>query len=368
MIDIEALHSARVDGSRHMRDRAVPEEYQIEGSETRYDATTLWYDAIQTGNRVELICPRLRNFAALVRGGQWKINGNPVASPRIRNFYRHSIVRLNCPDVAETVTVETEGMHLTSGVAQVDTGRFAGRNVEMLISKDNDLEWIHDKLRNHVRHHGLEGVLFFDNASTAYSHEEIGKAIKDAGVGAALLVPADYPWGPLNKRRRHSELYLQTSVYNVARIRWLSTARAVMRMDVDETLTPPPEGQPSVFDCAANSRFGYVQFDGLMRFPARTKEPPFQFADHVWRRGDDPEGGGNWCVVPGGPLKRFQWRCHNLERFPLQFATKMKGHWYYDCQGITTGWKDAKRFRPDEELILDPQASAFFAEDGPFAT
>ena len=52
-------------------------------------------------------------------------------------------------------------------------GAFAGRNCLMTLSRDNALDWIRDWAAFHVREHGADAVLFFDNGSTDYRPEEI---------------------------------------------------------------------------------------------------------------------------------------------------------------------------------------------------
>lgn len=365
LFDLITLNHADLAETPLRRDRGVRPDRRTEGSDAAYDATTLWYDAVQDGEMVHLTCPRLFNLGRHMRRGRWSVDGQPVKRPAIRNFYRHSIMSLTAPRGARRVTVEADGWRIGTDVAQTDHGRFAGLNCEMLISRDNRLEWIADKLRNHVRHHGLQGVLFLDNGSTEYAPDDVVQVLRDVGLKSGLVVSVPHPWGPVGKPgSMHRELYLQTAIYNAVRLRFLRGARAVLRMDIDETLTTPPDGSANVFDATVASRLGYIQFNGWFRYPEPASTPPFGFADHIWRKPEDRPGGGNWCVVPDGPLRRFQWRCHNLEGFPLTLLSRRPGGWYYDCQGITTGWKNPDRWDPGVPLEIAPEMAEFFASGG----
>ena len=49
----------------------------------------------------------------------------------------------------------------------------AGLNVLFTKSKDNHLSWIYDWAKFHVKHHGVTGLLIYDNGSTSYSPEDV---------------------------------------------------------------------------------------------------------------------------------------------------------------------------------------------------
>lgn len=365
VLKIMRLNSADLGQTPLRRARGVPERKRGDGSDAGYDRTTLWYDAVYRGGQVHLVCPPLLNLKQAVRRAEWRVDGARVAAPRIRSFYRHAILTLPAPRGAARIDVQGPDWQVAGPVAQPET-LFDGLNCEMLISRDNRLDWIEQKLRNHVDHHGLEGVLFFDNGSREYGPEAVLDVLGRVGLKVGVVVPVPLPWGRVNKPGyMHRELYLQTGVYNVARLRFLAQARAVLRMDIDETLVPHPDG--TVFDAAQRSLLGYVQVNGRSRYPAPGETPPFRFADHTYRLENDKLGGGNWCLVPDGPLRRHQWRCHNLEGFPLTVLSRRRGCWYYDCQGITTGWKDPTRWAPEGALVFDPEAAAFFEGNGSFS-
>ena len=67
----------------------------------------------------------------------------------------------------------------------------------LTLSRNNDLRWIRDWVRFHVREHGADAVLFFDNGSTGYGPPEIEAALAGiGGVGRSVCVAAVFPYGP----------------------------------------------------------------------------------------------------------------------------------------------------------------------------
>ncbi len=341
----------------YARRRYVPRAGQAPGSDALYDTDTLFYEAVAQGDRITLICPRLLNFAKLLRRARVFVGGRPARLGRIRTYYRHSLVTLRRPEEAgdDLRILLPDGAEITAIVQPERLDFLTGLTCEMLISRNNPLEWIEQKLRWHVRGCGLQSVLFIDNGSTDYSLEALREVLERVGLARVVLLSMPFKWGPVNLRPMHRELFLQTSAYNLARVKYLQAARAVLRMDIDEVLM-----DGSVFDRAVAARTGFVIFNGAARYPGADRAAPFRYSDHVWRDDPDKLGGGNWCLNPRGPLGRFQWRCHNLEHNILDRFQKLPGAHYYDCTGMTTGWKDAARLQPAQGKTLDARTAAFW--------
>ena len=345
------------------RARAIRPSGLAPDSHKRYDFDTLFYQAVRCGNRVTLIAPKLLNFKKLLRKSKLKIDGQPVRNMRIICFYRHAIVHLNKAPIGDILTVEYPcGAVAETKIHSADLDFLSGLNCQMMVSKDNDLRWIHDQLRFHVARCELDAVCFIDNGSTAYSLQELGDTIRKTGLKKAVLISMPYAWGGVNRKPMHRELYLQTSSYNLCRIMYLQQARAVVRLDADEVLSPQAPGQ-SVFDAAVNTRSGFVRFSGSNRFPLPDAPVPVQFSDHTLEEPTNPVAGNNWCINPKGPLGRFQWRCHNLEHNILGDFQMMKGSYFFHCLGIGTGWKHSDRASNAQDLRVDPEAERFWTQD-----
>ena len=200
-----------------------------------------------------------------------------------------------------------------------------------------------------------------DNGSRAYDLDDLVALFDASDLQRAVLVSMPFPFGGLNTRSRHCELYLQTSAYNLCKLQFLSWAKAVVLLDVDEVLLPQKSGC-TVFDLARRSPFGFVRFGGSNRLPGAKDQPPFEFKHHSWMRSGKEASHKTWSIVPTGPLGRFQWRCHNLECNIFARWQTLPGQYFYHCLGIGTGWKGKNRARPGCELVLDTQAAAFWSQ------
>lgn len=90
-----------------------------------------------------LICPRLNNLKKELKAGEILLDGRPVR-PRFKTYRRHTEITLpaaECPKEVEVRLGERVGR---TRVNPTDLDAFAGRNVLITLSKDNEPEWIED--------------------------------------------------------------------------------------------------------------------------------------------------------------------------------------------------------------------------------
>jgi hypothetical protein len=342
------------------RDRAVAPSGLSETSHLRYDFDTFFYHAVRSGDGLVLIAPKLLNFRALFKAARFDVDGEQLGRPKVHSFYRHAIIRFKRIPPGTTLGVEfPDGTRRETLIAPDETDFLAGLNCQMTISKDNNLEWIRQQLTHHVENCGVEAVCYIDNGSTAYSLSELEEVLTSVNLKKAVLISMPFKWGGLNKTTPNRELYLQTAAYNLARLRFLSKARGVLRIDTDEIMTTP-KGAKTVFDEAQAARLGFVFFYGSNRLPPPDKEGPFEFSDHVYTPIKQDLAVNNWCVNPQGVLGRFQWRCHNLEHNILEKFQELPGRHYYHCLGIGTGWKGGGRLEAARLPDIDQTAQTFW--------
>ncbi len=339
------LASASLGGTDLRRDIPVPESHRPEGYAAAFDATTLWYDAIAGTDRTWLVCPKLLNFEDLLRGVMMRIDGAPAPILRIRGYRRHDIVELG--GTGAELALEAGAHGFTCPISPPQTDRFAGLNTHVAISKDNDPIWLTDFARFHIQHHGLEAMLLFDNGSTTTSLEEIEAALRATGLREVAVVPAPFPYGPRGKppyARRTK--FLQTALLNIARLRFLGCARAVLQCDIDELVWS--EGA-SIFDRAAKSRLGLVRFAGLWHSPPEGSAAPFRHRDHICERAKNPASPTKYAIRPDSLLGRQSWDVHDIEGLPTPLSiTRHAG--YLHCRGISTDWKGNNRARPSPSV------------------
>lgn len=185
---------------------------------------------------------------------------------------------------------------------------FQGKNVLVTKSRDNEPLWIRDWVRFHAEAHGCDAILLYDNGSTKYRAVEIEQAIASvSGIDTALVISWPFKWGPEGGDQVIWDSdYAEYGVLEHARHRFLSTARAVVSLDIDE-LVLTKDGS-SIFDIVQRSDTGHVRFDGRWIENATSTEPDPARRRHKhystttrtsrWRSTNGP-----WCPRVVRPLR-----------------------------------------------------------------
>ncbi|MGR3794372.1 hypothetical protein [Vannielia sp. SX4] len=317
------------------RERLAPEAARGPRYDAMFDFRTLAYGAVRAKGGLVLVCPKLGPLARVLRralfsgGLRWR---------GMRRFRRYDEVRLagDPGEILEVALPEEAGGAVLATPVLGPRPEFERLACLTTKSKDNDLAWIGDWARHHVRAQGAEGVVLFDNGSSAYAPEEVTEVLAGAGLKAALVVSADLPFGPTAlKPPRHLALYFQTATLNLARHWALKGAGAVAVNDIDELFLS--RGQRTIFEAARESRLGYVTAQGHWR--TREGAGPPRHVEHVLR--DVPEAlcKEKFCVVPGGPLRWFGWDVHGVGRYQFNRLARAQDLWFAHCREISTGWK-----------------------------
>lgn len=361
MTEILLHHMARTTvPDRFRRMRAAKPASRAEGSDAGYDHDTLFYAAIRHGRGLTIIAPKPLNLTPLLSRSRYAIGDVTLARPRLRNYYRHSVLQFrDVPNGPKLQITLPDGGVLSARVEDTRRDFLHGLDCELILSKNDNLDWITQRLRYHVRTQGVTGLVFIDNGSTQYSMHQLTAALDTVGLQRAVVVSMPYRYGPINRPpQRGRELFLQTSAYNIARLLWLQTAAGVLCMDNDEVLLPD---RITPFERARAAWTGFVAFHGQDLYPAPEHDPPFSFADHTLTRPAKKRAATKWCLDPNGPLGRMQWRGHNLEGNALLRFQTLRNPAYYHCLGVTTGWKAANRFRAGG-LQSDEAAIAFWRD------
>ncbi|SFD13701.1 hypothetical protein [Tropicimonas isoalkanivorans] len=338
---IAEMQSLSVEGSGRRRHPSVPEAARSEDFGSSYDWTTLWYDAVQRDGELLLICPKLLNFKAFISDGALRADGSAISVSRVRHHRRHDVVRLRTRAPVTRLETSNGRWRRDSGVSPDQSALFAGLNASVHISRNNRLDWIADWARFHIGEHGLEAMLVLDNGSDAYPPQAILDTLASTGLKRVVILKVPHPYGPVRQKKRGGGAkFLQPAMLNLARLRFLYRARAVLNADLDELVWTRAG---SVFDAAVQSRLGFVTFDGRWRMPAIDAEAPYRHSDHRFQRATDKPCPTKYCLRPDSWLGRQSWDVHHPEvLLPLDWlARKDMGYWH--CRGITTNWKSYDR-------------------------
>ncbi|SDW95290.1 Glycosyl transferase family 2 [Litoreibacter albidus] len=219
---------------------------------------------------------------------------------------------------------------LTLPVQAPETDLFEDMNVCMVERNGEPIEVIEDWLRYHVTGHGLQAVLMIDrekpNKESGFERKfkklaaEVGLRrlvhVKSrAPLGHATLPPAHHPFNAPDApgKDRMEELpsdpqiapLAELSLYEWAKWRFLSRARAVMNLDLTDLLVL----DATPFEAVHETSVGVIQLIGQRIYPwrVRPKKKP-KFGDHICRQFDNPRANRRWCVAPSRLGSDKVWR------------------------------------------------------------
>lgn len=337
-----------------------------------YDRSTLWYEALWHRGRVRLICPRPYNLAPLLAQDRLQIDGRPVRGLRHRPQERHDFFDIPCRTRPSQISVKVDDTTaLQTPVNTVeDAAFFKGKNTVFILSKNNDLHWITDFTRYHCKAHNLQAALFIDNGSDQYEVPEIADALARGGLEHAMLMRLPLRYGARTSKtvggqRSHATEFLQMSLLNIARLRFLRSARAVLNCDIDEFVSTD-NGQ-SIFDRAASSPLGLVRFGGLWRYcdPDLPDGQRPGFADHCWAPTPEEVCAAKYCVRPRSILGQFPWSVHKLNKLRqnTRYGTTRAKFWHF--RRITTSWKsNIRETGAKTPLSHDPDMAQALKKNG----
>ncbi len=343
--------------------RALPPNFfeAKEPIEERYDWTTLWYEALWTGRYVAVVCPRLFHLEEMLVGGQIRLDGHAAQPTRIERRVSHTILWFRAKKKPAEIAVDIDGQTLATPVTdRSNEAFFKGLNTVFMLQQNNGLDWIRDFLTYHRVKHRLEAVLCFDNASSDYTPEDLARTMAEAGMSRAMIFTVPHRYGARGCGADGVPSWegttLQFSLINIARLRLLRAARAVLQCDIDELVWC--RNDQSIFDMARRHALGITRFGLEWRYARVATEVRPRHSDHIWRRSGSDICPAKYCIAPRGPMSWASWEVHDLDvrglwRLPL---SKSAGAWH--CRQVSTNWNDPTRHEPPEDATVRDDALA----------
>jgi len=230
------------------RVHAVP--YTTENYDELYDFKTLFYDAFYTASQgtVTLTAPKLLNLQKIISSGTFQFDDVIVSNKRLRKALGFDRLMLRTGFRPQVMRLKWQDLELSMPVRDDGAKEFAGLNCLVTVSKNNRLQWIEDWAAHHVHRQGVEAILFFDNGSDAYSPGEIASTLSGIdGLKTFKVVSVPFKYGPnaLGKRWARGK-FLQTALFNLARLSYLRESAATLIVDIDELVQTT--GGKTVFD------------------------------------------------------------------------------------------------------------------------
>lgn len=343
------------------RDFNVPEAARSAAFAAAYDRETLFYDAFATGRGVMLVGPSLRNLCPALKAAAIACDGIPSKIRKITSRRRSDEVLLSAPKDPKILSLKMDKFTADLSLSACEESTFAGLNCSVIFNKNNDPAWIGDFARFHKRHQDLEGLLVVDNGSDAYPLEAIASELDTAGLTAFRVLSIPAKWGGLAiGSHKNDALFFQTAALNIARMRFLSRARAVLVCDLDELVLPNTRGR-NVFDLARRRFWGFTPIRGRNCYPVNGTEERRRHGDHRLR---DPKQGldsTKYCINPRGILRGVGWEIHKPDFVSVDKAMDHRDMEFAHCVAITNGWKRDGSIG-HRELVEDPALSNAMAD------
>ncbi len=359
-LDVE-LSRVDLDPSRPLRrDRPRPPELREPDYDDAFDFFTVFYDCFRSvdGRSIVFVGPPLYNLAESVLpvleeslGRSWFLRLRHRPLDRVSEVWARSRAeRIALPGgafVQDTVSVQPNCAEM-----------FRGTRALVVVSKDNELAWIRDWATFHVRNHGCNAILFYDNDSTRYELSELRALFASIkGIEVACVIPWAYKHGvPGRSDELWDSDFSQYGMLAHARRRFLARAAAVLNADIDE-LVMTHDGS-SIYDLARESRRGYLRYRGVWIEnaadvpPERRRHAHFRYRKPG--RGDrvDPK----WCVVPARCPFEAQWLIHNVSAMKAD-KIRSANVSYRHFRAININWRE-QRYKPEapsRDLVVDEE-------------
>lgn len=228
---------------------------------------------------------------------------------------------------------------------------FCGKKVILTQSKDNDLQWIRDWASFHVRRHGCNAVLIYDNASTRYASSKIEETLASIdGLHAVAVVEWPYKYGPGgNSSDSH---FCQYGMLEHARHRFLSLAAGVINADVDELVVT--QTFHSIYELVRQSATGYLAYQGTWVENACVVNPGEQRRHTHFVYTSNHRARKKWSADPRRCPEDAQWSVHYIRG--MQADTRLSqavNHRHF--RAISTNWKERRwtQERPNGRCWVD---------------
>lgn len=338
------------------------------GYDERFDSETLYYDVFRRGSSAIAVGPPLPVPDSKMTGWTFATERGPVGAPRVVALDRAHRAVFRIPADASSMTISVGASSGSVEIGEDLAPAFAGTRALMTLQLDNDLAWIRDWVRWHVRAHGTDAVVVYDNGSTRYDPAELLDAIGIDGVRVAAVVEWAFPFGPLGGDGLPWDSdFAQYGAIEHARRRLLSRAAGMLSVDIDELVHA--SGDRTAYEIAASAPQGFALFAGTWAYadPGRPPAHP-RHSDCRWVRTDEPDPAATkWCASPPRLPNRSQLVVHGAHGLTMPPLSPLA---YWHMRPISTHWRMDRSATEltDDHLapspLLEEQIARYLVEPG----
>jgi len=355
----------------------------------RFDSETMFFDVFRSASGDGVIClgPPLEGcipggIAPRVsdRRDALAQNLQPSRIPE-QHTWRLTVSTPN--DDRDTLQLDVAGKAADIAVRKSHAHVLAGCRVLLTLCKDYPLRWIVDWATFHVRLHGADAVLLYDNGSTSYTLDDLAASLGEiAGLREVVVVDWPFRYGVDGQSGEHAlDNFCQTGALDHARRCFCANSESVLSLDVDELL---PTSDQSIFRRVEASSHAVMPFFGIWTEASGVERPEdlgrirHRDCNLAWQSQLKALSQGRadglcrtkWVAVPARCGADVEWGVHDVYPATPQ-AHENQRQWrsvdrsvaYRHCRQINTGWK-SDRWRSsvssDQVCTPDPEIAAAF--------
>ncbi|GLS86076.1 hypothetical protein GCM10010873_10500 [Cypionkella aquatica] len=295
-------------------------------------------------------------------------------------------------EISGTVLITTTGpgpLALAAGgvlkaaPVQAEPELFAGKNTLLSSRIDETAAQLAEGLIYHARHHAAQAALILNRAPEPSQAFADDLAQKLAGHDLTVVILSS-PL-PLGKPDEVAQNHLYQApaapgkarmtkpdpdrwraplgeplLYELAKWRFLSEARAVLALDASDILAP--DG-PNAFDLCRETDGGVIALAGMLTYPWRVKgNAGASFGDHICRQFDAARSVTRWGVAPQKAGLNRAWR---MIRIADAHMDRLPTAPFYRAMAIRVPGESTAKLVPKTAIIED--AALLALATGPFA-
>jgi len=319
----------------HRRSMPRPPVRQQEGYVDAFDATTLFYDVYRYRDRIMFSGPPLWDLRKFAQAGAYNIDWHTLR-PVFLDQWKVQRSFANTVATGDRISITSELANGVFPISPDENDLFEGRKVLFTLSKNNSLQWIADWAEFHVRSHGVDAVLLYDNKSDLYDPATLLNALAGIeGIKVAVVMSWPFKYGPSGGYGpRWDSDFCQIGAIAHARRRFLADCRGMINADIDELVVCEEGG--TIFDHLDASPVGAVSFSGLwLEAVAGIPQPRHRhFRYHLKKPVVCPR---KWAIVPAAVPDDVQANVHDFgSGFEPDFLESVR---YRHFVAINDDWK-----------------------------
>jgi hypothetical protein len=340
---------------------------------SQYERRVLFYDVFwhADGKRVLMVGPPPVDLASQYEAMTCVAQPSGTAVPiRAHRSERTELREVTPPAGSTHLTLTIGGQSQTVPIGPSHADFFAGSRMLFTLSQNNRLDWIADWARFHVVHQNTDGVVVFDNGSTAYMIADLEAALAGVeGLKRAAVVSMPRSYGRKDEAAPNGPYwaqFLKAASMLITFRRFGQKAYGLLNCDVDELAVNL--GKRNIYDVAARSRSGTTYYPGswIAPVPEAGSAAPYRHRDFRRVEADRSKGMGSTHKWVLAPQRRWLERL-NIHPYPhvlenRVFATrhKPKDAFIAHFRAVSTSWKydrPVEQGNP-EALPVEPHLAA----------